>query len=283
MKVVKKIKPIVIGISGAFIGLANLVPGISGGTVAIIFGIYDELIAAFKGIVSRDNNWRQYPDFLLPFLTGLLAALFLFARSIEQIMESHPTQMKMFFIGLILGAVPFLYQKMDIKKLHISSVVLTLAFFFIPILLLIFQPDERELITSPVISEFPLIFFTGFISTATMIIPGISGTMVLMVIGMYPTYIAALSNLHGVVLLLLAIGKVLGVLLVSRLINYLLREFFRSTYLAIIGLLLGSIVNIWPGVSTEPIILLDISILLTGFALAYFLQSKPLQQVTDKF
>ncbi|WP_414628107.1 undecaprenyl phosphate translocase family protein [Natranaerobius thermophilus] len=99
---------------------------------------------------------------------------------------------------------------------------------------------------------------------------------------MYPTYIAALSNLHGMVLLVLGIGKLLGVLAVARLIHFLLKQFYCLTYFAIIGLLLGSVINIWPGISPGPSFLINCFILLGGFLMAYLFQVKPLKYLNRK-
>ncbi|ACB86272.1 undecaprenyl phosphate translocase family protein [Natranaerobius thermophilus] len=154
MKVVKKFKPIALAISGAFIGIANLVPGISGGTVAIVFGIYDDLIGSFKGIASQDGQRKQHLAFLIPFLTGLLTALFLFARTIEKIMVAYPVPLKLFFIGLILGAVPFIYQKMELSKFRISYLLTAILFFSLPVLLLLYQPGDRPLITDPELIDY---------------------------------------------------------------------------------------------------------------------------------
>ncbi len=276
-----KINPGKLGFFGIFIGIANLVPGISGGTVAIAFGIYDELIASFKGLISLDPEWQKYPKFLLPLLGGLFFSLFFFARTIERLLEAHPIQMMMFFVGLILGAVPYIYRRLEINeqtRMEIKYALPLIIAFMVPIMLLILRPAERAIISAPGLAEVPIIFAAGFISTATMIIPGISGTMVLMVIGMYPTYIAALSNLYGLVLLILGVGKLLGVIIAARLIHYLLRRFNRGTYFAILGLLLGSVVNVWPGLSGGIMTLLDFLILFAGFMIAYFFQAKQEQK-----
>lgn len=268
------IQPIRLALVGAFIGVAGLVPGISGGTVAVIAGIYDELIGALRGLLRRRVQWRKQLLFLLPLAAGCVAAVFLFAQVIEFMLHEYPNQMGMFFVGLIVGTVPFLYRRAagnQFKPAHILPLAIC---FTLLVLLLLAKPEPRAVITSLDLYTTLLVFAAGFISAATAIIPGISGSIVLYLIGMYATLIASIRDFNLPVLLILAVGAVIGLLTFTRLIYFLLQRFYHLTYFSIIGLILGSAVNIWPGLSQGLPGFIDGIILICGFCLAMLFHGK---------
>lgn len=272
MKVINR-RPAKLFVLGMFMGIAGLVPGISGGTVAIIAGIYDELIAALRGLMRRPVEWRKLLPFLLPLSAGCVAAVFLFAQIIDFMLLEYPNQMNMFFVGLIVGTVPFLYQRAAGKHFK-PLLMLPLAVSFVLLVMLFMATPET---TAPITSLNPtailLVFTAGFLSTATVIIPGISGSMILVLIGMYSTMITAIRDFDLAVLLVLAFGALVGLLTISRLIYFLLRRFYHITYFAIIGLILGSVLNIWPGISQDISGFLDALIMIAGFCLALLFHS----------
>lgn len=259
---------------GAFIGLTGLVPGISGGTVAVIAGIYDELIGSLRGLLRRRVEWRKQMLFLLPLSAGCVAAVFLFAQVIEYMLLVHPIQMNMFFVGLIVGTVPFLYRRAVGKQFNPSYILPLAISFTLLVMLVLAQPEPRAVITSLDLKAALLVFAAGFISSATAIIPGISGSVVLLLIGMYSTLIVSIRDFNLPVLLILAVGALFGLLTFTRLIYFLLQRFYHLTYFSIIGLILGSAVNIWPGISQGLAGFIDGLIMIAGFCLAMLFHGK---------
>ncbi len=256
-------------IVGMFVGAASLTPGVSSGTVAVIAGIYDELIYTLRGFTSISVQWRKHLSFILPLLTGIAFAAFLFARVIEYLLLHYPGQLNLFFVGLILGTIPFLYHRAG-KKLNLLLLLPLIIGFIVPVLLLLTGEQTSHPITTLDAQVALKIFIAGFISTAPGIIPGISGSTVLVLIGMYSTLITAMRDFNTAIIAVLVLGALVGLITFARLIHFLLERYYHATYLAIIGLILGSTLNIWPGLSSGYPALIEIFLLLAGFGLALF-------------
>lgn len=259
------------GLRGVCIGIANTIPGVSGGTIAVVVGVYDELIFAVSNVLTDRGRRRHHLLVLLPVVIGVLAGILGFARIIDHFMTTRPDETVFFFIGLILGGVPFLLRKtaassaaapgdeargseIDRRRTRVSPWHL-LPFGISFTLLLCMAFAERPAPTPPITQLTVLsaiaVFATGVISAATMVIPGVSGSFVLLLIGMYTTFIAAARDANAAVLGVFLLGAVSGIALVSRLIAYLLRRFHGYAYSAILGLVLGSVFMLWPEVSGE--------------------------------
>ena len=268
---IKKIsRPTYLIITGMFVGAASLIPGVSSGTVAVIAGIYDELIYTLRCFTSLRAQWRKHLSFILPLLTGIAFAAFLFARVIEYLLLHYPGQLNLFFVGLILGTIPFLYQQTAGKKLNLFLLLPLAIGFIVPVLLLLTGEQTSQPITALDAQVALKIFIAGFISTAPGIIPGISGSTVLVLIGMYSTLITAMRDFNTAIIAVLVLGALVGLTTFARLIHFLLERYYHATYMAIIGLILGSTLHIWPGLSSGYPALIDIFLLLTGFIFALF-------------
>ncbi|OWZ83257.1 DUF368 domain-containing protein [Natranaerobius trueperi] len=247
-------------LSGGFIGLSNLIPGISGGTIAVISGIYEDLISALTSrIFSRDNL-----TFFIYLAIGALLAILIFSQLIEYMMGEYLIQMQLLFAGLIFGSLPSIYARLEYKEFQFRYLLSVLLAFLMPVIFLNLQSNEIFNNNASPLFNILSLFIAGLISSATMVIPGVSGGMILMVMGMYNTIISAVSNFDLMVLLLFGFGVLSGVLLFSHLIKYLITQYTELTYLVIIGLLLGSVVSVWPRWSTGMTFLLDIAIFLVG-------------------
>lgn len=267
-------RPAKVALVGAFIGLVGMIPGTSGGTVVVVSGVYDEMIAAFNGLLSRGERRKQL-FFLLPLAAGCVAATFLFARMIDNVLLRYPSQMHMFFVGLLIGSVPFLYSRGAQKHFRCTYLIPTAIGFCLLSLLVIHQPEAAApALVSLDAAVFLKVFGAGFISAATAIIPGVSGSMILLLTGMYSTMIAAIREFNLIILLVMALGALVGFVSCSRLIYLLLKKFYQWTYFAIIGLILASAVKIWPGLSSDSAALTDSLILLAGFCMAMLFHSR---------
>jgi putative membrane protein len=260
-------------IRGAAIGAANTVPGVSGGTIAVVTGIYDRLVHAAGNIVSRE--WKTHALFLLPVLAGVLAGIAGFAWVIEYGLERAPEQTFFFFIGLIGGSIPFVYGQVSHERPTPGDVATALAAFAILVLQAVTgNPPVGDAITVVTVATVPPLLGAGIIATGTMIIPGVSGSFVLLVIGMYSTFLQAVRQANYPVLAVLIAGAVIGLVLVSKGMSLLLSRFRRRTYWFILGLVSGSIVGIWPGVTSVLAGLGDIAMLAAGAFLAVTLGKK---------
>ena len=268
-------------LKGSLIGAANTIPGVSGGTIAVVTRLYDDLVASVSGFFR--TGWKKNTAFLVPVVVGVAVGIVLFARIVEFFMEGYPAQTAFFFMGLILGSVPFL-TKVTLRE-RFSG------WYLIPFLIslgvlgamaIAGRPPSGESITGVTLANAPRIFLAGVVSSATMIIPGVSGSFVLLLIGMYSTFIDAASSLNVSVLAVLVPGFLVGIVAVSKLINFLLSRFHGVTYWAIIGLVVGSVpviwtqaqVGSWLGDAGVTGALTSVLALAAGFLLAYFLGSE---------
>lgn len=264
-------------LSGTFMGTAGLIPGVSSGTVAVIAGVYDKLIESFSAIITPKQNKLKPGIFLTTLLSGMVIATFLFASIIDNLTSTFPNQMNVFFIGLIIGTIPLLYYKANkAKNGYIDNgfnpfyIIPLIICFLLIILLDATQNTSGEPITNLTLNIAILIFISGFLSGGAGIIPGISGSMILLSIGMYPSLIHSLSidNINWPFLIILASGALSGLICFSKIINCLLNNYYQLAYYSIIGLLLGAAVTIWPELTYEPMIIIsNIIILIIGMSL----------------
>ncbi|MDQ0159254.1 DUF368 domain-containing protein [Alkalibacillus salilacus] len=250
---------------GILMGISDIVPGISGGTIAVILGIYQRLIEAINGVLSRE--WKKHLGFLIPLGLGVLLALFTLANAIEWLFDHYPNQIQFLFIGLIIGIIPMLLKKSDYKTTFGPSHYLLFGLATILVAsTAFFQEGVAEEITTFDERTYVLLFLSGWLASSAMILPGISGSLLLLLVGMYPTFTYVLGNVVIQGLIPLALGIGFGLLVMSKIIRYFLSHYFYQTYALIIGLVVGSIVVIYPGF--QPSIVLNVmSIALIGVGL----------------
>ena len=263
-------------LKGACVGIANIIPGVSGGTIAVIVGFYEKLIYILCNIFSDLRDFKKLKEdfkFVVPIGIGAVGGIFLFSKIIGYLLEHQRISVLYCFIGLILGSVPLLFKKANsngFKKKYIISFIVTFGFM---ILLCYLNSNIRD---NDQITEFQIslisilkIAFYGFLGAGTMIIPGISGSMVMMILDVYTAIINALSNLNFQVLIPFAIGMVIGVIVVSKIINKLLQKFYGYTFYSILGFVIGSIIFVFPGFSFTFTHMIGVIMLFIGFFISY--------------
>lgn len=256
---------------GLLMGASDIIPGVSGGTIAVLLGIYDRLIAAINGIFSKD--WKKQLSFLIPLAIGVGAALLLLSNVIEWLFEHYTGPTNFFFLGLIIGIIPYLFHQADAKHNFKKGHIVLLIIGAILIGMMVFlHADEGAIIANKTMSTYILLFFSGFIASAAMILPGISGSFMLLVIGVYSTIISAISNFHLDILAVTGVGIVLGIITMSKVINFFLKNYRTATFAIIIGAVIGSIVVIFPGwPSSTSYLLLSVVTFAVGLLVAYVL------------
>ena len=234
---------------GMLMGISDLIPGVSGGTIAFILGIYDRLLLSISGFFSRD--WRRYLGFLMPLVIGIGITMLLFSRVIDYLLEHHYEPTQFFFIGLIIGVLPFIIRQAEVKKhfkaKHIGTVVL------VAILMAsmgFMKPNESVVITDLTVFSALGLFLSGWLGSMAMLLPGISGSFILLLLGVYSTVINALSTLNMPVILIVGAGVAVGFIVSSKAISYLLKAYPHMTFAVIMGLIIGSIFVISPGIPT---------------------------------
>jgi putative membrane protein len=246
---------------GMLMGITDLVPGVSGGTIALVLGIYHELIAAINGILSR--QWKKNIWFLIPLGIGILISLFIFSRLIEWLVNDYPQLTFFFFLGLVVGVIPFLMIKIDFKKSFKYNHYMLLGFATIVVAITTFIREEGigEVMSNLSTFDYLFLFIAGWLASSAMILPGISGSFILLLLGVLPTMYSALKNFSFDIIFVVGLGVVVGLIVTSKILNYILIHFTIGTYAVIIGLVLGSTFVIFPGFP-EGILLITFSLIL---------------------
>lgn len=245
-------------IKGMLMGISNIIPGVSGGTMAVSLGIYDDLIFSITHLFKQ---WRKSFKILIPLGIGLAVGVFFFSYTIELLLSQYALPTALAFVGLILGGLPILFKEFQSAMKQTKQRITTWHFiiFFILFALVIglslVQEPAGNLTTLEISFENIIILFgIGIIASATMVVPGISGSLVLMILGYYYSIINTLTNffdaltamnwdgiLHGITLLApMGLGVLLGIFLISKIIEYLFVNYPGLTYSGILGLVIAS-------------------------------------------
>jgi len=246
-------KYVIIYLKGMLMGIADLVPGVSGGTIALIAGIYQRLINAIaavnmkclKLLLSGQINkvWKQIDGwFLLAVFAGILTSIFLFASLLKMLFIEHPVLTWAFFFGLIIASAVLL-----IKKNWNANPFLWLFLVIGVILGYVLSTQSLGYLPNGAIG----ILLAGMIAISAMILPGISGSLILILLGKYQTLLAAVHDRDWGTLLLFACGCVIGLMVFSRLLKWLLARFHDATLYTLAGLMLGTLFKVWPWKSNE--------------------------------
>ncbi|NMM53800.1 DUF368 domain-containing protein [Paenibacillus aquistagni] len=234
---------------GMMIGTADLIPGVSGGTIAVILGFYDRLIQAISGFFSKE--WKKHLGFLIPLGIGVGAALVVLSRVMKWLLANQEQATYFFFIGLILGIIPYLYKSADVKRNFngIHYVLFLVAAIAIALTGLLVPSDAHEHVAIELTWMYGLgLFGAGALASMAMLLPGISGSFVLLLLGVYPIAIEALSTLNIPLIAIIGCGVMFGFILSSKLIKYLLAKHPSTMYAIIIGMVVGSLYVIFPGI-----------------------------------
>ena len=229
-------------------GVADVIPGVSGGTIAFITGIYDELIGSIRSINldllrkllkgEFSEFWKSLNgNFLLSVLAGIATSLFSLASLMSWLLESYPVPVWSFFFGLILISAPLIFR--EIPQWKISTYLSLVAGVILAYIITILTPAE-----TPV--NLPFIFFCGALAICAMILPGISGAFILLLIGKYQYMIDSLRTLNIPVILVFVAGCAIGLTAFSHVLNWLLKKYRPVTLAMLAGFMLGSLNKVWP-------------------------------------
>ena len=247
-------------IKGIFIGAGAIVPGVSSGVLCVIFGIYEKLLDA---VLNFFKDIKQNIKFLFPIALGVGIGVLLFSNILNYLLYEFPIQTKSIFIGLIIGTIPSLIkegnEKETFKPQNVIYLLIALAIGIITVVL-----ENRMHITTNLdnISIMYLVM-CGAIMSVGIVVPGVSSTIILMLLGVYSVYLQSVANLYLPVLIPLGIGLVLGSIIVMKLTKKLLEKYYAQTFYSIIGFTIGSIFVLLPqGMTLLEIILCVLCIIL---------------------
>lgn len=258
-------------LKGLWVGGTMTVPGISGGSMAMILGIYDKLIFSISSFFKHP---KENILFLLQFTIGAIMGMVLFANPLLKLIRLYPLPVLFFFIGAVAGGIPLILKEAQIKKADLGIAAYP-AMGILMVHILSLLPDglfSGTSLNSP--SGILMQVLAGFVISAALILPGISVSYMLLVLGMYESVMGAISGLHFLTLLPLASGLVLGILLTTHILEKAMTRHPQPTYLIILGFILGSLQEVFPGIPSGFQIPICILTILLGFFLIFFISKK---------
>lgn len=241
---------IILSLKGVAMGAADVVPGVSGGTIAFISGIYEELIGTLNNInfsllknlknEGLKSTWKKANgSFLLALLSGVFISVISLAKGVEWLLEHHPVLLWSFFFGLVLASIVYVGKQIKITatdfKLFLALAIGAVVAYLITTL----NPSETS-------DTNLFLFFAGALAICAMILPGISGSFILVIIGAYSPVLEALNSVNIKKILFFAAGSVIGLLSFSKLLKWLFEKYHRLTLAIITGFMIGSLNKIWP-------------------------------------
>ena len=273
-------------LQGMVVGIANIIPGVSGGTMMVAMGLYDRLIHA---ITHLKSEFKDSMKLLIPIFAGAGIAIVALSRLFEFLLATYPIPTNFAFCLLIAGSLPFIFKKVKGHKVTVSKIIPFLIFFGVVILMaLLGETGGASADVSFGFVNLLKLFGVGIIAAATMVVPGVSGSMMLMLLGYYDTILKVINDfvdalvkfdmgglMTGVgILAPFGIGVVIGIFLIAKIIEFIFSKAEIHAYYGIIGLILASPIAIllktdWSGISV-----LMVGIGVVTFALGWFTASK---------
>ncbi len=265
---------------GVFMGIADAMPGISGGTIALLLGIYEELIRSISELklslffeLKKGFNpfWKKLNgNFLLALVSGIGISLISFVKISANFLESFPLFIWSFFLGLIFATVKVIYKLINQwSSLNFFFLIISIIFSYFLSSFSVYETDEISLL---------YILFSGVIASSAMILPGISGSLILVILGVYAYLIKSLDNLEMIIIFTFISGALIGLLGFSRILKYLFNKHRDTTYIIMLGLVIGSIEKVWPWNKSFSIelsnlnLFLSISLVILGFVIVVLLE-----------
>ncbi|MGL4344248.1 MAG: DUF368 domain-containing protein [Cellulosilyticaceae bacterium] len=262
----KGIKQILIGM---VLGIANVIPGVSAGTMAVILNIYDELLEA---ISLNKQRLKANMRFLLALGIGAVAGILIFSNAFKYLYDHYNRPTSFFFIGIIIGSIPMIWKEAS-KGYHLT---LKKIFPFIVTLFIMAvmavtgeQETTQKALTQLNLVQTVWMIFAAGISAFAMIIPGISGSFIMLTLGMYTTTITAISDFNLMILIPIGVGVMIGLVAGTQIVKKLLINHRQATYLAILGLVVGSVFTLYPGFQMNKEGIISFILMGAGMVLSY--------------
>lgn len=271
-------KYVILILKGFLFGIANLIPGVSGGTMAVITGVYEDFLESINHFFQ---DFRRSVSFLLPYGVGIITAILLGSRLIAKCLEVAPIPTMSLFIGFIAGGVPVLYRPIQ-KNFQIKNICIFLGAVTL-VLIFLFLPTADKSATDLQPYEYILLLASGFLASVAMVLPGISGMMIFMLFGYYQTLMNALSGLlkastlwHSLTILIpIAIGVLLGLFTACRIFSHLLKKYPKQSYFAILGFVIASMICVFYKMLAYEFQIVQgivgLIMVLLGFCITYYL------------
>jgi len=248
MKIRKPVDYLLITLKGLAMGAADVVPGVSGGTIAFISGIYEELIDSINSInLSLVSLWKREGlkavwkkingNFLVSLILGILISILSLAKGLSWLLENEPVLLWAFFFGLVLASVFFVGK--EIPKWTLGTLTVFLLGTVLAYVITDLPASENS-------GSLPYLFLSGGLAICAMILPGISGAFILVLLGSYKTILDAVHQRDLTIVITVALGCVVGLLSFARILKWMFKNYRNTTLALLTGFILGSLNKIWP-------------------------------------
>ncbi len=235
-------------LKGCAMGAADVVPGVSGGTIAFISGIYEELIGSIKSVdleaikliftLQFKAFWLKVNgNFLIAVLCGIALSILSLAKVMGYLLENHPIMIWSFFFGLIIASSILVFK--EVKNVNLLSIVSTIVGATIAYFITVLSPTETP-------NEWWFLMLCGAIAICAMILPGVSGSFILLLMGKYQYILGAVSSFDVATIALVGVGAVIGIVSFSHILSWLLKNFHTATVSLLAGFMIGSLNKVWP-------------------------------------
>ena len=249
-------KNVILVIKGFIMGIANIIPGVSGGTLALTLGIYEEFISSISHFFK---NIKENIKFLVPVFIGMGLSILTMSNVISASLDHFPVPTALFFMGLVIGGIPMLVNKVNKTKeqKQVSSYIIMLITFLTVMVLAfsneIFGNGLGDINLNNIsIGGYIILLLVGIVAAATMVIPGVSGSLVLMLLGYYKPIVDTIKDLthfnnivdNCLILIPFGIGVVIGIILIAKIIEWLLKKYEVKTYFGVLGFIFASVIAI---------------------------------------
>lgn len=275
----KQLENLLLILKGFILGIANIIPGVSGGTLAMTMGIYEDIIKSISSILKTPKKSLKL---LLYLGIGAALSILILSKLLNYTLTNYAFATTLFFIGLIVGGFPLLLKKAKGHKVSLGYLLSFLSTTSLVIILRLLQTSENTVsLNSVSLFTMIILLLVGMLAASTMVIPGVSGSFVLMLIGFYKPILNTISNItkfnllgHNLLILVpFGIGVLLGIVLTAKLIEYLLKKYEIYTYYGIYGFILASILvlilNVYNKATGIPEVVIGILLVLLGTFIGY--------------
>ena len=260
------IKNVLIGI---VLGVSNVIPGVSAGTMAVVLNIYDKLLNA---VSLKKETLKKNFSFLLMLVIGMGIGILVFSHGITYLFDNFPMQTQFAFMGIIIGSIPMIVghakEKGQIRAVNYIPALITFGIMMVMLFLEKSGGGTEQVLDNTLGTAIGLLI-SGAISAFAMIIPGISGSFIMVTLGTYHTVINAISTFNLFVIGVTGVGVLIGLFGGIKLVKILLEKYNQTTYMAILGLVIGSIFVIYPGFSFDMTGVVSLIAMVVGLVVAY--------------
>ena len=266
---------------GIFMGIADAIPGVSGGTIALLLGIYEELISTISGlninllIDLKQNGFKSFwkklnGNFLVTLIVGIGISLIFFIKISSKLLNDYPIFIWSFFLGLIIATVYVIFKLIKTwDYINIISAFATIILSSILSSISVNSSDEISLL---------YILVCGIIASSAMILPGISGSLILVIMGVYKVLIDSVNNLETSIIFTFIIGAITGLISFSKILSWLFNNYKNLTYSMMLGLVIGSIGKVWPWKQNEMVqlanldMIFSVILVIIGFFMIFIIE-----------